>query len=183
MKVKCKYCEKEFDKYPANIKKTPNHFCCKSHAAIYNNKKYPKRKRALNGPKECLFCSKILGIDKPAEQKYCTHKCFRNHEQQISVEQWIAGKKSGNKGQGKYIVAAPFVRRWLFEKYNSKCVECGWNRVHPITGRIPLQANHIDGNAQNTTPENLELLCPNCHAMTLNYGSLNRGNGRTLGDK
>ena len=34
---------------------------------------------------------------------------------------------------------------------------------------IPLEVHHIDGDRLNNTLENLQLLCPNCHAMTDNY--------------
>ena len=30
----------------------------------------------------------------------------------------------------------------------------------------------------NNAPENLEILCPNCHSLTGNYKHLNIGNGR-----
>jgi predicted HNH restriction endonuclease len=46
--------------------------------------------------------------------------------------------------------------------------------MHPITGNIPLQIHHIDGDATNNKEENLQLLCPNCHTLTENYGSLNK---------
>lgn len=36
-KVSCKQCNKKFLKLPNQIKKSPNHFCSKSCAAIYNN--------------------------------------------------------------------------------------------------------------------------------------------------
>lgn len=34
---------------------------------------------------------------------------------------------------------------------------------------IPLELHHIDGNKKNDDPSNLQLLCPNCHALTPNY--------------
>ena len=34
---------------------------------------------------------------------------------------------------------------------------------------IPLELHHVDGNKFNNALENLELLCPNCHAFTKNY--------------
>lgn len=34
---------------------------------------------------------------------------------------------------------------------------------------IPLELHHIDGNNSNNFLENLQLLCPNCHALTENY--------------
>lgn len=47
--VKCLQCSKEFEKYNANIKKTPNHFCSKSCAGIYHNlhKSYGTRRSKL----------------------------------------------------------------------------------------------------------------------------------------
>lgn len=34
---------------------------------------------------------------------------------------------------------------------------------------IPLQLDHIDGNHTNNKLENLQILCPNCHAKTPTY--------------
>jgi len=34
---------------------------------------------------------------------------------------------------------------------------------------IALELHHIDGNSKNNNLENLQLLCPNCHALTENY--------------
>lgn len=39
---------------------------------------------------------------------------------------------------------------------------------------IPLELNHIDGNKYNHKLENLEVLCPNCHAMTETYRGRNK---------
>lgn len=49
------------------------------------------------------------------------------------------------------------------------------HRCHICGGRewmgkpIPLQLHHIDGDFRNNSIENLQLLCPNCHAQTENY--------------
>lgn len=66
------------------------------------------------------------------------------------------------------------VKNKLFEYgYKSKCCEiCGlieWNKK-PIT----LQIHHIDGQHRNYTPENLQILCPNCHSQTDNWGRKKR---------
>ena len=34
---------------------------------------------------------------------------------------------------------------------------------------IPLQLDHVDGNNDDNSLENLRLLCPNCHAQTPQY--------------
>ena len=47
------------------------------------------------------------------------------------------------------------------------CEKCGlrkWN------GKIiPLELHHINGNNKDNSLSNLQLLCPNCHALTDNY--------------
>jgi 5-methylcytosine-specific restriction endonuclease McrA len=93
----------------------------------------------------------------------------------LYIQRWLAGEVAGGRGEG---AVSKHIRRWLFERSGGKCEQCGWSRVHPITGLIPLTVNHRDGDSENHRPENLELLCPGCHALTPNYGKLNVGRGR-----
>lgn len=52
-----------------------------------------------------------------------------------------------------------------------KCECCG---LEEWMGKpIPLEAHHKDGDELNSTLENLQLLCPNCHAMTDTYKGKN----------
>lgn len=60
------------------------------------------------------------------------------------------------------------LKRLIIEgKKEKKCECCGsikWN------GReIPLELHHINGNRTDNRLENLQVLCPNCHALTDNY--------------
>lgn len=51
-----------------------------------------------------------------------------------------------------------------------RCEITEWNGVP-----APLELHHVDGNKINNLPENLEILCPNCHAQTPNHaGKANR---------
>lgn len=121
--------------------------------------------------KTCLYCQKEIN----QKQKYCNQKCHGQHTEQKSIENWLAGKIPGHRGKVKNI--KPFVRNHLFRINKSSCSKCGWNVPHPISGIPPLEVNHIDGNADNTILLNLELLCPNCHALTITYKNRNKGNG------
>lgn len=47
-----------------------------------------------------------------------------------------------------------------------------------MTGNVPLEIDHVDGDASNNLESNIRLLCPNCHALTSNFKNLNRGRGR-----
>ena len=50
-------------------------------------------------------------------------------------------------------------RRLAFEEYPPICAHCGFG--------IPevLEVAHLDGNRRNNEPNNLVILCPNCHKM------------------
>lgn len=58
--------------------------------------------------------------------------------------------------------------RLLNENYKEHMCECcsntHWNGV-----LIPIELHHIDGNRFNHNLNNLQILCPNCHAQTSNY--------------
>jgi hypothetical protein len=43
---------------------------------------------------------------------------------------------------------------------------------------IPLELDHIDGDAGNNNYDNLRVLCPNCHALTPTFKAKNKGKGR-----
>ena len=60
--------------------------------------------------------------------------------------------------------------RVLIEQ-NYACATCGiktWNNMSII-----LELDHVDGNRQNNTRENLRRICPNCHSQTPTYKAKN----------
>ncbi len=93
-----------------------------------------------------------------------------------TVEAWKRGEIVGHTG--KTMQTKSFVRLYMCAKANHACQKCGWNKTNPITGRVPLEVNHIDGDHSNTVESNLEAICPNCHSLTPTFRALNKGNGR-----
>lgn len=142
----------------------------------------PKR-RKIN-PKEtfnkidesnhCLACGKEIrrGIN------FCNNTCSSEYKRRQCIERWKRGEENGIRGKDDIITA---VKVYLREKYNNSCQLCGWNQINPYTNLVPLQIHHIDGDCLNNSEANLQLLCPNCHALTNNYGS--RNNNCTRVDK
>jgi ribosomal protein S27AE len=57
-----------------------------------------------------------------------------------------------------------------------KCERCG--NTEWLEEPIPLELNHKNGVNNDHRFENLELLCPNCHALTPTYRGRNWGKAR-----
>lgn len=81
---------------------------------------------------------------------------------------------------GKKVQLSGHVKRFIHEKYEDKCCECGWDKRHPVDGRSTCEVDHIDGDASHTVEDNLRLLCPSCHSLTLTYKSRNTGNSKNI---
>lgn len=127
----------------------------------------PRKPRA-----SCLNCSNET--QRPG-YKYCTNQCQVDFQYKRYIEDWQAGSIIGLQRLG---VVSRHIKRYLRDKYHNKCCLCGWSEVNVHTGIVPLVADHIDGDWQNNTEQNLRLICPNCDSLTATYAGSNRGRGR-----
>lgn len=125
-------------------------------------------------PVICKQCGKQFYPNYSSKSKFCSIQCQRDYMYREYIERWKNGEETGV--QSKYDTSN-YIRRYLFDKYHNKCQKCGWGEVNPFTNKVPLQIHHVDGNCLNNKESNLQLLCPNCHSLTENYGSRNRVNG------
>jgi len=105
---------------------------------------------------------------------YCSNKCQHEYQNNKTILEWKQKPETGIKSGGRLKSA---VRRYIFEKFDYKCSQCAWDEKNPITGKPPLEIDHIDGNSTNNSEENLRLLCPNCHSLTPTWKALNAGKG------
>lgn len=148
-------------------------FCNHSCAATYINKNVHGRSDAHPrwGTRVICICGKETSS---YVSTYCSIKCSARAKYLRFIESWRAGDISTKNGYNP-----SQLKRYLIEKHGAKCFKCGWGEVNQHTGKAPVQMHHVDGNAGNISEENLELVCPNCHSLTGNFGGLNRGNGRS----
>lgn len=121
----------------------------------------------------CLHCGQSL---KTPDRTFCNNNCQKEYEYVEYIKKWKSGEVSGGIGKS-WINISKHIRRYLLEKFNYQCSQCGWSKINPYTKRLPLEIEHIDGDATNNKEENLTLLCPNCHSLTKTYRGANRGNG------
>ena len=97
--------------------------------------------------RKCSNCNIIT-----KNKKFCSNKCQQEFKYKKYIDKWLAGKETGTRSNG--FTVRNYVRR------------------------IPvLEVEHLDGNSSNNRPENLDLICPNCHSLTTTYKALNKGNG------
>jgi len=103
------------------------------------------------------------------EYVYCSNQCQRHYE----LKNWIVDWQ-----QGATNFSSKTVKRILIQLFGEKCSKCGWAKRHPVTGTVPVEIEHKDGNYRNNHKDNVCLLCPNCHSLTTTFRALNWGNGR-----
>lgn len=119
-----------------------------------------------------------------ARQLHCKQETLNNYLIKMGIE--YSGNQSG-KGISKKMpkmnleqylkeskdIQTNKVRIKILEEglKPHKCEHCGLETW--LNQPIPLELHHKDGNKDNNTFENYELLCPNCHALTASYRGKN----------
>ncbi len=184
-----KFCKCCGSKIPYD--KRINEFCGHSCSAIHNNtgrvrktkdedldlkisrkKRYQVVRDDFGKPKSvlitnCVNCNIEMAELHGSKRKYCSLQCQQDFAMEQRFRDWYEfGKHFENKP------IRNFLKIW--KGYYCEC--CGiseWNGKE-----ITLEVEHIDGNSENSKPDNVCFLCPNCHSQTDTYKAKNMGNGR-----
>lgn len=123
----------------------------------------------------CLICGKRLLYGH--KTNYCSaHRA--EGEGQEKINNWL---KTGKMGYSVNTTVRGPIRDYIFNRQNRKCAICGisaeWNNKE-----LKFILDHIDGDASNSSPENVRLICPNCDSQLDTYKSKNKHSARTARD-
>lgn len=165
---KCPFCNGPF-----SYKARHNKYCSRLCARLSMSRRMTTKHKHNRMQTYCVVCTAPTE-HKSGKRIFCSKKCQDEQAYISYICDWLYNHGPGGSWNG----VSRHVRRWLIEQRGEQCEVCGWAVQHPVTDRIPIQIDHIDGNYRNNRPDNLKILCPNCHSLTPTFGALNRGNGR-----
>jgi hypothetical protein len=173
--VACAWCEVPFYLKPSRIKNSVSGVftCSNEHRKLAQaHSLFRTGPRPLGRPLAPKHPCPGCGVPYKGFRGHCK-TCYR----QDIIDRWLAGDNEVTLTQGKNRETKVFVKRYLLDTRGDCCEVCGFDEKAP-DGRSIIQMDHVDGDCFNNSPDNLQLLCPNHHAMTPTYGSLNTGSGR-----
>ncbi len=119
-------------------------------------------------------------------------KYIREH--QVDIKHFKGrGWNAGMRGIGKPRIPLKeiLVKNSQFQSFKLKkrlfvaglkpqhCEQCGWAK-QTISGHLPLELDHINGNRYDNRLKNLRVLCPNCHSLTENHRGRKNKKARVL---
>ena len=142
-------------------------FCSRSCSATYNNRAFIKRTSEFSKIKtyKCVSCDTETVRKKGRQGKFCSNQCHINYRQKKTFNDI----ESGNiKGIGKRSL-----KKFIELRDGINCKKCGQEPIW-CGEKLTLDMDHIDGDRSHNHPDNLRLLCPNCHTQTHTWGKKNR---------
>lgn len=160
-------------------------FCSKSCAAIHNNK---KRSGCINKDKtKVVICACgnefEINIRTSISKSVCSQCKFKKTKKHIRAIDLRISSITNNlkKKTESNLLLVPFetlkferIRLRVFLEQNKQCNSCKLTTW--LDKDIPFELNHIDGDNKNNSRENLEAVCPNCHALTDTWRGRNKKN-------
>ncbi len=150
--IKCKYCEIVFDVETRELKRGNGKYCSRSCCG-----KAKKGHRTKTPNVTCAFCGTAFykNASKRKNSKSNLYFCCRNHKDKAQRIGGLSEIQPGhyNTGTSRY-------RQIAFRNHEHKCNKCSYD-FKPV-----LIVHHMNRNRCDNRPENLEILCPTCHAET-----------------
>lgn len=114
----------------------------------------------------CKQCSKEFKHGSSSTGTFCSNVCSQLNRREKELQRFLNGEVKSRR----------YIKAHLVREHGWVCMIC--KNAEWQGQPIPLELDHIDGNAGNCLPSNVRNLCPNCHAQTPTHKAKNKGNGR-----
>lgn len=101
------------------------------------------------------------GTQKNIKHEINNLQCDLSH---FHFQKWNKDKKLKEYADYKHY---KYARHHLILERGEKCENC--NNSEWCGKKITLEIHHIDCDRKNNNPNNLQVLCPNCHSITHGY--------------
>jgi len=120
----------------------------------------------------CIVCGKRLSRGHLSQ--YCQIH-YNEQRRKEKIEKWL---ESGDTGTSVDTTIRGVIRDYILEQQNKCCAICGikneWNGM-----QLNFVLDHINGDASESSRDNLRLICPNCDSQLDTYKSKNKNSSRT----
>jgi hypothetical protein len=98
--------------------------------------------------------------------RFCSNTCSSRYLVLVKIEKFLRGDlKDADVRRSR-------IRDYLIERQGGVCDICKnppyWNKKS-----ITFVVDHIDGNYENNSPENVRAICPNCNSQTDSFSGRN----------
>lgn len=120
----------------------------------------------------CKECGKVLS--RGNKSGFC-QKCLIQNNRDLKIQHWL---ETGDTGFTVDTTIRGPIREYILNAQDKKCAICGisniWNNQE-----LNFVLDHINGDASNSSKENLRLICPNCDSQLPTFKSRNKNSART----
>jgi 5-methylcytosine-specific restriction endonuclease McrA len=163
--------------------KIANYFNISQTTAMYWLKKYRlKTIQSVDKIVEnryCSYCNTEIDTNGKYKKSFCNSNCCRDYKAVQFGKLWV---EKGPTVLSKTIRTTGIIRgkarRYVFIYNNYKCCKCKWTYDFDDSSLPPLECSHVNNDFSDNRFENIELLCPNCHAIKTRLKPIKNGNGR-----
>lgn len=158
------------------MEKCKNIKCEKEHDGSYGSGRYCSRQCAnsRNWTEEDKLKKSIAGKNSEKVKEFS-----QRQRSQETIDKMAASKKVLSRKSEERLLQEDFntlsferLRKRVLIEQGRKCNHCNLTEWQGLP--IPLEIDHIDGYRENNSRNNIEAICPNCHALTSTWRGRNK---------